>query len=197
MTQKSCMTCGVSGCDYNDTRRCASGMSLWEPKTPKVERDCNTCANHVQAASLDDQPVVCWSCSSASVAGPKPLPYWKPMSKSYDAAFRDEAPLRPLESIRQEPPKASAPELLNKAADLLTERGKQYDQPEGERSMSKAVSAFNAITGRNLSESEGWLLLQVLKDVRLFQKPGYHQDSAEDCIAYASLKAESKQAEKA
>lgn len=103
------------------------------------------------------------------------------MSKAYDAAFR---------------PEETAPALLKKAADLLEERGKQYDQPEGERSMGKAVAAFNAITGRTLTESEGWLLLQVLKDVRLFQKPGYHRDSAEDCIAYASLKAESKQAEK-
>ncbi|WP_150661468.1 hypothetical protein [Pandoraea sputorum] len=71
-------------------------------------------------------------------------------------------------------------------------RAAQYDKPEGERSMGKAVEAFNAITGRNLSEPEGWLLLQVLKDVRLFQRPGYHADSAEDCIAYAALKGEAK-----
>lgn len=90
-----------------------------------------------------------------------------------------------------------APEMLRKAADLLIERGKQYDKPEGERSMGRCVTAFNAITGRDLTESEGWLLLQVLKDVRQWQRPGYHQDSAEDCIAYASLKAESKQREAA
>lgn len=71
-------------------------------------------------------------------------------------------------------------------------RASQYDKPEGERSMGKAVNAFNAITGRDLSEPEGWLLLQVLKDVRLFQRPGYHADSAEDCIAYAALKGEAK-----
>jgi hypothetical protein len=86
----------------------------------------------------------------------------------------------------------SAPVLLKKAADHMTERAKQYDKPEGERSMGKAVQAFNAITGRDLTEPEGWLLLQVLKDVRLFQRPGYHADSAEDCIAYAALKAEAK-----
>jgi hypothetical protein len=56
--------------------------------------------------------------------------------------------------------------------------------------MGKAVTAFNAITGHTLSESEGWLLLQVLKDVRLFTREAYHADSAEDCIAYAALKAE-------
>lgn len=89
----------------------------------------------------------------------------------------------------------TAPALLSKAASIMEERGKQYDKPEGERSMGKAVKAFNAITDRDLTESEGWLLLQVLKDVRLWQRPGYHQDSAEDCIAYAALKAEAKQAE--
>jgi hypothetical protein len=89
----------------------------------------------------------------------------------------------------------SAPELLTKAADLMAERGKQYDASGSERSMGKAVRAFNAITGHELSEPQGWLLLQVLKDVRLFTKPGYHQDSAEDCIAYAALKAEAKQSE--
>jgi len=85
-----------------------------------------------------------------------------------------------------------APELLNKAAAHMQERAATYDKPEGERSMGQAVLAFNAVTGRNLTEPEGWLLLQLLKDVRLFQRPGYHSDSAEDCIAYAALKAEAK-----
>jgi hypothetical protein len=92
--------------------------------------------------------------------------------------------------------KPTAPQLLRTAAGHMAERAKQYDKPEGERSMGKAVEAFNAITGRDLSEPEGWLLLQVLKDVRLFQRPGYHADSAEDCIAYAALKAEAKAREK-
>lgn len=91
--------------------------------------------------------------------------------------------------------KQTAPDLLNKAAAIMEERGKQYDKPDGERSMGRAVGAFNCITGRDLTEAEGWLLLQTLKDVRLWQRPGYHQDSAEDCIAYAALKAEAKQLE--
>lgn len=84
----------------------------------------------------------------------------------------------------------TAPEFLHRAASIMEERGKQYDKPSGERSMGKTVAAFNAITGRDLSEAEGWLLLQVLKDVRQWQNPGYHADSAEDCIAYSALKAE-------
>lgn len=82
-------------------------------------------------------------------------------------------------------------EFLQAAVDVQAERGKQYDSPEGERSMGRTVQAFNAITGRDLTEAEGWLLLQVLKDVRQWQNPGqFHLDSALDCVAYASLKGE-------
>lgn len=82
-------------------------------------------------------------------------------------------------------------DFLQSAIDVQAERGQQYDSPEGERSMGRTVAAFNAITGRGLTEAEGWLLLQVLKDVRQWQNPGqYHHDSALDGVAYASLKAE-------
>ena len=81
--------------------------------------------------------------------------------------------------------------FLEKAASLLAERGAQYDKPTGERSMGKTVAAFNIITGHALSEAEGWLLLQLLKDVRQWQTPGkMHRDSAEDCVSYSALKAE-------
>ncbi len=90
----------------------------------------------------------------------------------------------------EEAERKTAPGLLKAAADIMQQRAEQYDKPEGERSMGAAVQAFNTITGRDLKESEGWLLLQVLKDVRQWQRPDYHADSAEDCIAYSALKAE-------
>ena len=99
------------------------------------------------------------------------------------------------ESNPPQTPGMTAPQLLEKAASHMRDRAATYDRPEGERSMAKTVAAFNAITGRDLTETEGWLLLQVLKDVRLFQRPGYHADSAEDGIAYSALKAESKSKE--
>ena len=89
-----------------------------------------------------------------------------------------------------------ASQFLSKAATIMGERGKQYDKPEGERSMGRTVEAFNTITGHCLTEAEGWLMLQLLKDVRQWQRRGaYHADSAEDCIAYAALKAEALAAE--
>ena len=90
------------------------------------------------------------------------------------------------------PPPVQAPELLGRAARHMHDRASTYDAPGGERSMGKTVTAFNAITGHTLSESEGWLLLQVLKDVRSFTRSAVHWDSLEDCIAYAALKAEAR-----
>ena len=95
----------------------------------------------------------------------------------------------------QSRPNDTAGDFLAQAAIIMDSRGKQYDKPEGERSMGKCVAAFNTITGHHISEAEGWLLLQILKDVRQWQRPGYHQDSAVDCVAYAALKAEAKQSE--
>jgi hypothetical protein len=56
--------------------------------------------------------------------------------------------------------------------------------------MAQTVAIFNLYHGTELTEAQGWHLLQILKDVRLFTRPGYHADSAEDCVAYAALKAE-------
>ena len=90
----------------------------------------------------------------------------------------------------------NAPELLQRAAQIMQERGKQYDKPKGERSMGRAVAALNTILGRAaLSESEGWLLMQILKDVRDRQRQVPHIDSLEDGVAYAALKAEARMAE--
>ena len=84
----------------------------------------------------------------------------------------------------------SAQTLLEAAEGHMSARASTYDTEDGERSMGKAVQALNAITGHNLRESEGWLLLQLLKDVRQWSRPDYHPDSAEDCISYAALKGE-------
>lgn len=74
----------------------------------------------------------------------------------------------------------------------MAERGKQYDKPDGERSMAQTVAAFNAITGGTLRESDGWLLLALLKMVRDNQRQAPHSDSCLDLVAYAGLYAESR-----
>lgn len=74
----------------------------------------------------------------------------------------------------------------------MNERAQQYDKPEGERSMEAAVKAFNAITGIDISTSDGWLLMVILKLVRDSQREKAHEDSCHDLIAYASLYAEAR-----
>ncbi len=84
----------------------------------------------------------------------------------------------------------SAPEFLQSALSTLTQRGKDYDKPEGERSAAAVAVAFNAITGKQITDAEVYLVLQLVKDVRQWQCADFHADSALDCVAYAALKAE-------
>lgn len=86
----------------------------------------------------------------------------------------------------------SATTLLDAAAKHMRNRASTYDQAAGERSMGATVRAFNAITGRDLRESEGWLLLALLKMVRGEQRESPHQDSVEDLVAYSSLYGEAR-----
>lgn len=85
----------------------------------------------------------------------------------------------------------TACDYLKDGADLLSERGKQYDKSGQERSMEKIVRIFNDMTGQDLTTVQGWYFMQVLKDVRFFQNPEtVHEDSLLDKISYAALLAE-------
>ncbi len=94
------------------------------------------------------------------------------------------------------PPPMSAPGLLGTAAKHMQDRAKTYDQPGGERSMGKTVAAFNAISGRDLTEAEGWMLMACLKLVRSQQRKQPHEDSVSDLVAYAALFGEARMAGK-
>lgn len=85
-----------------------------------------------------------------------------------------------------------AQEFLSQAAKHMADRAATYDSPDGERSMEKTVAAFNALAGADLTESEGWLFMMMLKAARLTQRATYHADSAEDLVAYAALMGEAK-----
>lgn len=87
----------------------------------------------------------------------------------------------------------TAQNYLTEAIDIIDRRGQTYDksQQQQERSMASIVIVFNQITGQDLTESQGWAFMQVLKLVRLHANPDkFHEDSAVDAIAYAALAAE-------
>lgn len=84
-------------------------------------------------------------------------------------------------------------DFLQQASKLQMNRGEEYDAVnlvKKERSFSKVATAFNAITGKELTAAEIALILQILKDVRQWSADRYHKDSVEDCISYSALKAE-------
>lgn len=95
-------------------------------------------------------------------------------------------------TTNQDQQPTQAQDLLHRAADLMDERGKQYDQRSGERSMQATVTAFNAIAGYHLTEADGFLLLAILKMVRDQQRETPHRDSIEDLVAYSSLYGEAR-----
>ena len=83
----------------------------------------------------------------------------------------------------------TAEQYIETVKNILVERAQEYDVDK-ERSMDKTVTAFNVITGHNLTPYDGFLLLQILKDVRAYTAKTPHIDSLVDCISYAALKAE-------
>lgn len=89
-------------------------------------RDCNTCANHIQAASLDDQPQLCWDCVGSRTMH---LPYWKPMSKSYDATFREDNRL---------PVKLATPKEVSDGS-----TANYYKLPDGAKELQDLISYRN------------------------------------------------------
>jgi hypothetical protein len=94
-----------------------------------------------------------------------------------------------LEHQQQRPSHPTATELLVDAADVLDQRGTMRDAPSGERSMPRAVSGFNAITGRDLDDVEGWIFMLQIKLSRAMQGQ-FHADDWLDLIGYAALAAE-------
>ena len=85
-------------------------------------------------------------------------------------------------------------DFLDEARSIQEERAREYDQPDGERSMAKTVAMFNVVTGMELKESDGWLFMSLLKIVRDQSRTTVHVDACRDLVSYASLYAESRSA---
>lgn len=89
----------------------------------------------------------------------------------------------------QPAPTCGAPEVLRTAAELIEERGRSRDCPNGERAMARTVQTFNAMTGHALTEEEGWLFMVYLKHSRM-RAGAFNRDDYEDATAYEALMSE-------
>ena len=76
--------------------------------------------------------------------------------------------------------------FLEEAGTVMKQRATLRDKPEGERSMAAIVRTFNALTGKELTESEGWEFMILLKMVR-GRQGNYNRDDYVDLAAYGGL----------
>jgi hypothetical protein len=79
--------------------------------------------------------------------------------------------------------------FLEEARKAMEDRAKLRDTPQGERTAKKIAAVFNALTGHDLTESDAWTFLIVMKLVRA-QTGKYNRDDYVDLSAYSSLKGE-------
>lgn len=97
----------------------------------------------------------------------------------------------PENTIRSEEPSGyvDAVSVMGEVKGIMEDRAKQYDSPQGERSMEMVIEAFNAVTGRDLKPSDGYLIMELLKVVRSqnASREDALNDSIRDNIAYAAL----------
>jgi len=79
--------------------------------------------------------------------------------------------------------------FLTNAIDEIEDRAESRDQEDGERSMARAVAAFNALYSHSLTEEQGWQFMSILKKARSAQG-AYREDDHTDDVAYSALAAE-------
>lgn len=94
--------------------------------------------------------------------------------------------MRERAATPQGPPTAA--DILGTGVQILSERGKQRDTPQGERTMRRAVMAFNHLFGKDLTVEEGWKFMAVLKLART--KDSAVEDDFVDGANYFALAGE-------
>ncbi len=84
----------------------------------------------------------------------------------------------------------SAYAVLRAGLNHLEDRAKTYDNADGERSMAKTVAMFNTCFDKDITETQGWQFMEMLKMVRSAQG-NFRLDNFEDGAAYSALAGES------
>lgn len=158
--------------------------------TPRLISTGLHSASHAQfcAAGWTDEQLIEYGYFRVGLPGEKPseLPglsceripsaacaHFSPENKN---PYRKTAPVHPAHSF------------LEKGVQHMKDRAAQRDSEGGERSMKACVDAFNAIFGHNLTETQGWQFMVLLKMARGRNK--FNPDDYEDGAAYTGLAGE-------
>lgn len=130
------------------------------------------------------------------------LPGWRALSGPERDVWRCEYEkvLREIHSVtvnEVERDKLGASDIVSKAVDSISAKAASRDphgNKGGERSMARCVAAFNAYTGRDLTELEGWQFMMSLKLARMTTAGGeLNLDDYIDAAGYAGLAGECAQ----
>lgn len=84
---------------------------------------------------------------------------------------------------------SSVHDILTVAGATIGNRGSERDKEDGERSMKRTVQAFNAIFSKDLTETQGWRFMELLKLSRSAEG-AFREDDYIDGVAYSALAAE-------
>lgn len=103
--------------------------------------------------------------------------------EQYEAAVASES--NPASSRKH-----TAHSFLEKGVQHMKDRAVQRDSEDGERSMKACVDAFNVMFAHNLTETQGWQFMVLLKMSRSRNK--FNPDDYEDAAAYSGLAGEAR-----
>ncbi|AUR87810.1 hypothetical protein NVP1104O_60 [Vibrio phage 1.104.O._10N.286.49.A12] len=120
---------------------------------------------------------------------------WEVVAHSYEYLKRNAAQLTTEQRVtaaRFDTASGRIPahEFLEKGVGHMKDRASQRDAEDGERSMKRCVEAFNALEGTDLTETQGWKFMVMLKMARSVSGD-FTTDDYEDMAAYAGLAGES------
>lgn len=79
-----------------------------------------------------------------------------------------------------------AMDLLNQASQVLAQRAKLRDKPDGERVFANVAEAYNALFGTTMTASQAAMFMMLLKIARSANGE-YHADDYVDIVGYAAL----------
>ena len=82
-----------------------------------------------------------------------------------------------------------AGDFLLRARQDIESRGQVRDQPDGERAMERTVNAFNELFKTDLTETQGWMFMAILKIARSTGGK-FHADDYQDLASYGALAGE-------
>lgn len=129
-------------------------------------------------------------CTPAVGPGVCDASYWRKKGRDQDiVAYRICSERACSDSLT---PRIAAHEFLERGVKHMRDRAVQRDSDAGERSMARAVAAFNAQEGTNLTEAQGWRFMIQLKYARAVNGV-FVADDYEDMAAYAGLAGEAAQ----